>query len=325
LLYRCLTGLFLLAMVAAIAISLRGQDWSVLATTIRQRRPGFFVLMAGLAFVANSAGLLASMVSWRAILAGVGEDVAAIDAARIFWVGQFAKYVPGSGFVVSIQMGRTIGVRPGRMISAWLLTLLISLLTGATVGLAAGPEVFGGSAAWLALAVLPIVAVLIRPELIGEAAVVATRWLRRPPLTANVSGPGVRRAVLAQLVAWLLGGVQLWFLALAMGAAPAGSFLLCVGAFSLGAVAGVIAVFAPDGIGVREVILLAALSLTLPLPVAGVVVLVSRLVVTLSELVSAGAGLLVIEALRRRQVVISGKKQPRHLPGSAGYDAFELR
>ena len=127
------------------------------------------------------------------------------------------------------------------------------------------------------------------------------RWrvLRRPAPVARVSDRGVRRAVLVQVLAWLLGGVQLWALALAMGAAPGRSFLLCVGAFSLGAVAGMLAVFTPEGVGVREVVLLAALGVTMPLPVAGVVVLVSRLVVTLSELATAGVVLLCAE-LRRR-------------------------
>jgi hypothetical protein len=301
---RALVGLFLVVTAAAVAMALRGQDWSVVATTVRGRRPVFFVSMAGLALLANAGGLLATMVAWRAMLSGVGEDVTPVAAARIFYVGQFAKYVPGKVFslLVSVQMGRSIGVPASRMASAWLLMLLVSLLTGTTVGLVAAPEVLGGSAGWLALAALPVAAVLVRPQLLGRVASAAARLLRRPPPAANVSGRGVRCSVLTQLLAWLVGGVHLWFLAVAMGAPPVRSFPLCVGAFSLGAVAGVLAVFAPDGIGVREVVVLTALSVTLPLPVATVVVLVSRLVVALSELASSGVGLVVTEALRRRHL-----------------------
>jgi hypothetical protein len=211
-------------------------------------------------------------------------------------------------------MGKSIGVSTVRMSSAWLLTLVVGLLTGATVALAVGPEVLGGSVGWLGLASLPILAVLIRPGLIGQAAAVVARLRRRPPPTVRVSGRGVRRAVLTQLLSWLVGGAHLWFLALAMGAPPVSSFLLCVGAFSLGAIAGVFAVFAPDGLGVREGILLAALSVALPLPVAGVVALVSRLVVVVSELITAGIGLLVTEALRRRQLAASRSEDPAGSP-----------
>lgn len=299
---RSLTALFLVAVAVAVWVALRGQDWSALAAATRDRPPATFALIVTAAFVANAVSLLLAMVAWQAMLAGLGERVSAAAAARIFFAGQFAKFVPGKvvGLVMSVQMGRAIGIAAGRMMSAWLLTAVVILLTGATVGLAAGPDVLGGSAGWLALAAVPIVAALVRPGLVGGAAGAVARLLRRPPPAAGVSGPGVRRAVLAQLVAWLLGGVHLWALACAMGAPPARSFLLCVGAFSLAAVAGMLAVFTPEGIGVREVVLLAALGVALPLPVAGVVVLVSRLVVTLSELATAGVGMLVTEVARRR-------------------------
>ncbi|GAA4452072.1 lysylphosphatidylglycerol synthase domain-containing protein [Phytohabitans houttuyneae] len=308
LLRRSLMGLMLVATAAFVVLALRGQDWSTVATTLRGQRPGFFASMAALAFLANAAGLVATMLSWRATLAGVGERVAAADAARIFYLGQFVKYVPGKvlGLVMSVQMGRSIGVPASRMSAAWLLALMISLLTGATVGLAAGPEVFGASSAWLVLAVLPVVAVLVRPHLVGLGTVLLARIRRRPEPPTALSGPGIRRAVVAQLAAWLIGGTHLWFLAVAMGAPPLRSLPLCVGAFGLAAIAGVLAVFAPDGIGVREVVVLAALSIVLPVPVAGVVALVSRLVVALSELTTAGAGLLATEVVRRR----AGSKNP---------------
>ncbi len=296
-------GLLLAVTVAFIVIALRGQDWSTVAGTLRDQRPGFVVMMAALAVLTNAAGLVAAMISWRAMLAGVGERVSATDAARIFYFGQFVKYVPGKvmGFLLSVQMGRSIGVPASRMGAAWLLALVVSLLTGATVGLAAGPEVFGTSSAWLLLAVLPVAAVLVHPALVGKAGQLLARLRRRPEPPSAVSGPSIRRAVVAQLLAWLIGGAHLWVLAVAMGAPPLRALPLCVGAFGLGAVAGVIAVFAPDGIGVREVVVLAALSVILPVPVAGVVALVSRVVVTLSELATAGVGLLVTEALGRRR------------------------
>lgn len=302
LLYRAVSGLLLAATAGFIIVALRGQDWSTLGRVLRGQRPGFFAAFAVLAFGANAAGLVATMVSWRATLAGVGENVPAPAAARIFYFGQFVKYVPGKvlGLMLSVQMGRGIGVPAARMGAAWLLALVISLLTGATVGTLAGPAVLGAGAAWLLPAALPVVAVLVRPALVGTAAALVARLRRQPAVPTALSGSAIRRAVLAQLVAWLVGGVHLWLLAVAMGASPVRSLPLCVGAFGLGAVAGVLAVFAPDGIGVREVVVTAALSVTLPLPVATVVVLVSRVVVALSELTTSAAGLLVTQALRWR-------------------------
>lgn len=304
--HRSLMVLFLMVVAAAVALALRGQDWSVLPSAVGDRPPVSFALLVGIAFLLNAASVVLTMVSWREMMSGLGERLSPMAATRIFFVGQFAKFVPGKvlGLVVAIRMGKATGVSAGRMTYAWLLSLVVVMLTGTTVGLAAGPDVFGASAGWLALAAMPIVAVLVRPDLVGQAAAMAARVLRRPSPTAEVSGRGVRLAVLMQLLAWLLGGLHLWVLAVAMGAAPARSFLLCVGAFGLGAVTGMLAVFAPEGIGVREVVLLAALGVTLPLPVAGVVVVASRLVVTLSELSTAGVALLVSEVQRRGRPVL---------------------
>jgi hypothetical protein len=290
------------ATVLFILLAMRGQDWSTLGSTLRGRKSGFLVTMAVLAFLANAAGLVATMFSWLALLAAVGEQVPVAAACRIFYLGQLVKYVPGKvlGLVVSIRIGKSIGVSPARMSAAWLLALVISLLTGASVGLLAGPTVFGGSAAWLLLATLPVLGILIRPQLLSSAAVVLARLRRRPVTALELDVASLRRAVIAQLVAWLVGGVHLWFIAMALGAPPAKSLPLCVGAFCLGTVVGVLAVFVPDGIGVREVAVLAALSVTLPVPVAGAVVLISRVVVALSELLTAAIGLLITEALRRR-------------------------
>ncbi len=320
---KVVMGLLLAVTAIFIVITLRGQDWSTVAATLRGQRPGFVATMVVLAVLANAAGLVATMISWRAMLAGVGERVAAVDAARIFYFGQFVKYVPGKvmGFLVSVEMGRRIGVPAARMGTAWLLALVVSLLTGATVGLAAGPEVFGASAAWLLLAVAPVAVVLVRPELVGRAATLLARVRRRPEPSTAMSGTGIRQAVVAQLLAWLIGGAHLWLLAVAMGAPPLRALPLCLGAFGLGAVAGVIAVFAPDGIGVREVVVTAALSVILPVPVASVVALVSRVVVTVSELVTAGIGLGVTEAILRRRARTSPAAAAEVVPVNVGSPA----
>ncbi|MEU0303877.1 hypothetical protein ABZ252_31195 [Streptomyces sp. NPDC006175] len=312
LLQRAFTAVLLVGMAVAVTLFVRGQDWSVLATEMRDRPPGSFAVLVGLAMLANAVAVLAALLAWWSMLSAVSADitppaegggVTKVGAARIFFVGQFAKYVPGKvfGLVLSVKMGRAMGVPTARMTTAWLLTLVIGLLTAASAGLVAGPQVLGGSEAWLAAAsAVPLAVLLLRPRLVNDAAVLAARLRRRPPPAVTVPGRVIRRNVVIQLLSWLFGGMQLWFLAIMLGAPPLRSLPVCVGAFALGAAAGVFAVFTPDGLGVREVILLSALGAVLPLPAAGVVAVLSRLVVALSELVTGALGLAVTEILRRR-------------------------
>lgn len=299
---RVLLGVLLLASAVAVALELRHADWSVLGTAVRGRSPATFALLAGLSVLANAAALIGAMLAWWALLVRGTERVSLAAAARIYCVGTFAKYVPGKvfGYVASVHMGRTLGVPAARVLSAWLSTLVIGLLTGGTVGLLAAPTVLGGSAVWLSLAAAPTVAVLVWPELVGRAAGVLARLRRRPPPEDGVPARAIRTAIVAQLLSWLAGGVSLWLLAMALGAPALHSLPLGVGAFSLATVVGMFAVFAPEGLGVRELILLSALGVAMPLPVAGVVALLSRLTVLVSELATAGIGMLATSPLLGR-------------------------
>jgi hypothetical protein len=309
---RLLTGGLLMITAAAVAWALRGLDWPAAAAAARGRPPGFLAAVVGGGLATTAAALLLAMAAWRGMLIGVGAPVGVVAAARIYFVGVFARFVPGKvlGFVTSVHMGRSIGIAAGRIVSAWLLALAVLVQTGMTIGLLAAPAALGGSAGWLAVAVLPLAVTMVRPDLVNVAAGRAARLLRRP-VPGRVSGRQVRRATTAQSLSWLLAGVHLWLLAIALGAPPVASLPLCLGAFSLATVAGLAAVVIPEGIGVREVVLMAALSTVLPLPEATVAVLASRLIFTLGEVVTAGVGLLAAEVARRRA---AGRRTPEENP-----------
>src|SRR5690606_23879756 len=123
--------------------------------------------------------------------------------------------------------------------------------------------------------------------------------LRRPAPPARASDRSIRMSIVAQTLSWAVSGLHLWFLAVAAGASPLPALPVCVGAFGVAVVAGHLAVLLPDGIGVREAVLLAALITVLPMSTAGAVVLLSRLACTLSEIAVAAVALLIAQ-LRAR-------------------------
>ncbi|MDG4784835.1 lysylphosphatidylglycerol synthase domain-containing protein [Micromonospora sp. WMMD1102] len=294
---RVATVLFGVALVVGIAIALRDADWAAVRDLTGAGELG----LLGLALLVNSVGLVLGMLSWRHLLAGLGSPVGVWTAARIFFVGMITKFVPGRfwALIANIRMGRTAGVTPARMATVYVLNIAVMSLTGLTVGLIAAPSVLGGRGGWLLLAALPVLACAVRPELANRWAAALARLLRRPA-PAPAGHRDLRYAIAAQAVSWLVAGLQFWLVAVAAGAPPAASFPVCVGAFGLAAVVGSFVVFVPDGIGVREGILMVALTGLLPLPTAGAVVLVSRLICTVSEIASAGVALLAAELIRRR-------------------------
>ncbi len=128
----------------------------------------------------------------------------------------------------------------------------------------------------------------------------AARVLRRPAPTFAASRSGLRRAIVTQSLSWIISGHHLWLLAVVAGAPPGRAYPLCVAGFALATVAGLVVMVAPDGIGVREGVLALALATVLPLPLAGTVVLASRIVSVLSDVVVGAGGLLLAEYLHRR-------------------------
>jgi hypothetical protein len=300
--WRLLAVGFGLVVAAAVGHALAGQDWAVVGDLLAQRdRAQIGLLLAG-ALLTAMVGPWLGMVSWRRVLLECGPPVSRPAVLRIFFVGYLAKYVPGKlpGMVAAVKVAMNNGVTLPRMIGTGVLSMVLVHLTGLTVGLLAGAEVLGRRAGWLALAALPIVVVVWRPDLVTRAGRLAARLLRRPAPAVSPSARGLRSAVAVQTLSWLVSGLHLWLLAIAMGAPPARSLLLCVGGFSLATVIGLLAVVVPDGLGVREAVLLAALAAVLPVPAATLVVVASRVVTTVGEVVLGGAALAVAEVTQRR-------------------------
>lgn len=242
-------------------------------------------------------GLGCSVLAWRALLTGLGSELHVPTAARIFFVGQLGKYVPGSVWPVlaQMEMGRAVGVPRARMAAGSLMAVLLSLATGLLVGLLAVnqlPDSYASSWLLAILAVVPLLLVLARPQLITTGLQLVLKLLRRQPLEGEFTGSAVRVAVLWTVGAALANGVHAWLLARGLGAHGADLLPLAIGAFSLAQTGGVLFLIAPAGAGVREGLLVVLFASALPTSGATALAVVSRLLVTGSDALAAGAALL---------------------------------
>ncbi|MFC4121507.1 lysylphosphatidylglycerol synthase domain-containing protein [Nonomuraea zeae] len=309
-----LAGAFAVAVVTAIVWTMSRLDWSVVGVLFTRRDAGQISLLLGGSLLASVAGLSLGFLGWRVVLLELGPPVSEPRVVRIFFVGFLSKYLPGRvpGMIAATKVATANGVTFGRLMTTAALVMSVVLLSGFTVGLLAGVQLLGAQAAWLAGAAVLIVLVLVRPQIVNQGSALLLRLLRRPTAAKAASVRGVRLAVAWQSLSWVVTGLHVWPLAIAMGAAPSRSLMLCVGAFTLATSAGIASVFIPDGIGVREAVLTAALTLVLPAPAAAVVALASRLVSTVSEVLLGAAALATAEYLIRR-----GRTGPQEIPEPA--------
>jgi glycosyltransferase 2 family protein len=280
-------------LVVAVAVFLTravAGDWAQVTDAAGQLRPGWVAL--SLLFAV--AGLLTASLVWQALLADLGSPLPLRVAARTLLVGQLGKYVPGSVFAVLAQteMVSRHEVPRSRAALAALLQLALSVAVGAAVAVAALPVLTTApELRWAALALLAVTVVALAPPVLRRLLDLALRLARRPPLARTISSRGLLRALGWQLAAWVLLGLHIW--ALGRGLDAEGHLLaVAVGSFALAWVAGFLVVVTPAGAGVREAVLIAALTPVLGAGPAVVVSLVSRGLMTVGDVVAAGLSLL---------------------------------
>ncbi|WP_026126676.1 lysylphosphatidylglycerol synthase domain-containing protein [Nocardiopsis xinjiangensis] len=258
------------------------------------------------AVLAGMAGLAAQMMAWRALLAGLGSPLPRRLAARVMFVGQLGKYLPGSvwAFVAQVELARDHAVPRSRGAAATLLAVAVTVATGLAVAAVALPLSSAEAARrwWWALALAPLFLAALHPRMVAWGIGLAARPFARFRAVAgagplDVGGRAIAAALAWTLLAWVPLGAHLWILTWAVGGDPLSSLGPAAGAYALAWTLGLLVVFAPAGLGVREAVLVVALAPVVEAGAALVLAVLSRLVMTVADLAWAGVGLL---ASRRR-------------------------
>jgi uncharacterized membrane protein YbhN (UPF0104 family) len=247
------------------------------------------------AYVAAAAAVAAAATAasgfvWLAILKQLG--VATRPAwASIFAQAQLAKYVPGSVWQyagrLTLAQSHGIAVRP--------VAMSLPLELGAS---AAAAAVFST----LLLGWWGLAGVL---GLFGALAVVDAS-LPRDRITLRA---GVRATELYGAV-WVLVGTSFWLTARAFVSVPTADVPVYFGAFAAAWVVGLVAIYAPGGVGVREAVLVGLLRGKIGSADAIVIAAASRVVLTFVDLIGAVIGFAVLRARRPPADAISAPPIP---------------
>lgn len=214
-------------------------------------------------------------LSWRWILMGLGHRLPVAPATRIWSTSELARYVPGVIWQVvgRVYLCRPYGISGTICSTSQVLELAVFLLANILVAGScliwfgwkmdprARPYLIG------AMALLPILLVLLHPRIFYGLTNRLLARLGKPPIITRLSGKA-----LIGLVAWAVLGLLWQSLALwLITAEPLGLKLawwwMVAGAYCLAWCAGFLAIFSPGGIGVREFVFVVTMMVILPLPV----------------------------------------------------------
>lgn len=234
-------------------------------------------------------GLIITTQCWRASLAALGCEVSGVGARQIFFPAQIGKYIPGSvwSFFAQIRLARKHGVPAGAALLAGTVFMAVHAVT-ATITAAMLPLAVPASTdqlLWIGLAVVPVLA-LLHPRVLRFA-------MRRIPRKEGTPDPpelawtGMIAPIGWMFPAWMAYGAGAYVLASPFTTHQLRLAVICVAAFALAWIVGVLVVITPAGVGARETVLVLALSPLIGVGAATSVALLLRVSHTIADIVLA--------------------------------------
>jgi glycosyltransferase 2 family protein len=235
-------------------------------------------------------GLGLSVLTWRRSLGEVGSALGLPTASRVYLLGQLGKYLPGSvwALLAQAELGRAVGVPRARGLAASLIAVAVNACTGLAMGVVLIPRVSDRPwAVWSIVILATLCAVALAPPVLTRLVDAGLRVVNRPQLERPVTWRGIATAGSWSVASAICYGLSVWILAVAVGA-PAGETLaLCIAGVPLAMNVGLFVFVTPSGLGVREAVIVAALSPVLEPSEGLAVALVARFVFTAADLLAA--------------------------------------
>ncbi len=229
--------------------------------------------------------------AWRRVLVGWDQRLSYPAAVRIWTVSNLGRYLPGkiwslAGLAVLAQRRGVAGWAAG---GSAVTMQVIAVGTGVAVTAATARGAV--STLWLALAGAVALAMIVILTMPGPFRLLG-RLVGREDLRA-LRPAALVQAFLAAAASWVAYGVAFWCLARGLLGTNTLSITTAVSVFAAGYIAGLVAIIAPGGIGVREVVLIGLLTPSLGGGGAIALSVGSRLLLTITEVGAAAAGLLI--------------------------------
>ena len=236
-----------------------------------------------------------SPIVWKFLMLGSGANVSYRMCFAIWWTTNIAKYVPGK---VSLIAGRVYVARrygKGVVLESFVWELIISISSAVLAGLFLLD--LEGISTTTKMALLSIAIASLFPIISPKA----TQKIVRKPFALLGRGEWDEETTMTRgiysitlvlmMISWLLWGLAHKFILLGLGIDA--SLLHLIGAFSIAWLIGFSAFFLPAGLGAREGVFTVNLTLFISGGVAGILVILSRLINIIAEVVAFGMGLLL--------------------------------
>jgi len=252
----------------------------------------YFYLL--LSFVFLLSGMLGFGLIWSKILKIIEPEkrISNFKAVRIFIYSWFGKYMPGKAWMLlgRIYLGQKEGLSKRALTLAVgydvaLSNISIFLFSLIFLGISFGRELFDYYL--IPLLIIPIGLISIHPRVLYFILNLFLRKFKKIeiPLDKFLSYRDIIQIVFYFFIVYSLNGIGFFFLIRSLVYLSFYDIIGIMGAFAFAAGLGMVAIFAPSGLGVREGVLVIFLQFYFPLSIAVLISLIARIWATLGEII----------------------------------------
>jgi len=234
--------------------------------------------------------------AWYLITSKLGIAVPFMETLKSWFSSQLGKYLPGK---VWLFLGRYYFYeskgksRGGISIALYLETVTLMMAAGLIFLVAlllfreTGLSHFETPVGWLILLfILAFILAFIslHPRVLEKILNGFLVRFKRERISLSISYPDILWVLFVSVIGWVVGGIGFYLFVDSIFPVSPHQILFLTGALAFSSILGLIAIFAPSGLGVREGALVYLLSLMMPESVAVIISILTRIWMTLIEI-----------------------------------------
>jgi uncharacterized membrane protein YbhN (UPF0104 family) len=245
--------------------------------------------------------------AWFLITCKLGIALPLLETLESWLYSQLGKYLPGK---VWLLVGRFYFYeskgKSKKAISIALYFEAATIMMAAVLVFLAGviflqwtkPFYPGRMSGWL---ILPFVFILIslHPRILEKMVNGILVRLKREPISLFISYRDVLWILVICILAWLVGGVGFYLFVTSFVPVSSNHILFLTASLAISSTLGLIALFAPGGLGIREGVLVYLLSNLIPGSVAVILSVLTRIWMTVIEITLIGVVYLIAQFRNR--------------------------
>ncbi|MGA2468611.1 MAG: lysylphosphatidylglycerol synthase domain-containing protein, partial [Thermodesulfobacteriota bacterium] len=230
--------------------------------------------------------------AWYLITLKLGIAISLSETLGSWFYSQLGKYLPGkvwlllSRYYFYESKGKS---KKAISVALYLETVTVIMAAGliflAAVALyeEARPFYSGNQFWWLSL-LFVLAFISIHPRILQKILNWTLIKFKREPLSLSISYLEVLWILLICILSWVVGGIGFYLFVESVFSVSLSHILFLTGALAISSILGLVAIFAPSGLGVREGTLVYLLSFIMPVSVAVIISILTRIWMTLIEI-----------------------------------------